>query len=209
MSPAPLVAAIIGGLVGLSLNALAAWLPSHGPWSAGRSDAVISRHREVALPIIAAAVGVLLWWRIGPQLSLAPASLAAALLLLIAAIDLDRRLVLNELVLVGALFALGVALSGGSSRLLSALAGGAAGLGLFLILALIQRRGMGMGDVKLAGMIGLLLGYPEVLNALLLGIVLGGFVAAGLLIARRVARRGTIAYAPFLSAGAIVTLLLR
>ncbi len=89
------------------------------------------------------------------------------------------------------------------------MAGGAAGLGLFLVLALIQRRGMGMGDVKLAGMIGLLLGYPEVLNALLLGILLGGIVAAGLLIARRVSRRGTIAYAPFLSAGAIVTLLLR
>ena len=208
ISAALVGAALTGGLVGTGLNACAAWLPAHGPWSVGRATATATaRWRELALPAAAALVGAFMWWRFGPTWRLLPAALSAGLLLLIAAIDLDRRLILNELLLGGSLLALGTAALGGGPPLLAALAGGALGLGLFLVLALVQRGGMGAGDVKLAGLIGLILGYPQALTALLAGIVIGGVVAGILLLSRRVGRRSTIAYAPFLSAGAIIVLL--
>ena len=62
---------------------------------------------------------------------------------------------------------------------------------------------MGMGDVKLAGVIGLMVGYPLVLPALLGGIILGGLAAALLLITKRATRKTAIAYAPYLCVGAL------
>jgi leader peptidase (prepilin peptidase) / N-methyltransferase len=67
---------------------------------------------------------------------------------------------------------------------------------------------MGMGDVKLAGVIGLMTGYPVVVTALVAGIVLGGVAAAVLLIARRVGRKTPIAYAPYLALGALGVMVL-
>ena len=89
-----------------------------------------------------------------------------------------------------------------------ALLGGALGFGIFLLLALIGRGAMGLGDVKLAGVIGLMTGYPLVVAALALGIVLGGVAAIALLVTRRAGRKGTMAYAPYLALGTIVVLLL-
>jgi prepilin signal peptidase PulO-like enzyme (type II secretory pathway) len=88
----------------------------------------------------------------------------------------------------------------------SALVGGLAGFGLFIALALLGRGAMGMGDVKLAGVIGLMLGYPAGLQALAVGILMGGLAAVGMLLARRVKRKSYIAYAPYLSLGALVVL---
>jgi Flp pilus assembly protein protease CpaA len=81
-------------------------------------------------------------------------------------------------------------------------------LGVFLLLALLQRGAMGAGDVKLAGLLGLMFGYPTALQTLLLGVIVGGVVAAALLLTRRLGRKALIPYAPFLSAGGILTLLL-
>ena len=88
-----------------------------------------------------------------------------------------------------------------------ALLGGAVGLGAFLALALVGRGALGAGDVKLAGVIGLMTGYPEVLSTLALGIVLGGVAALWLLLARRVSRQSYMAYAPYLAIGALIMLL--
>ena len=65
---------------------------------------------------------------------------------------------------------------------------------------------MGGGDVKLAGVIGLLLGYPTVFTGLLLGIILGGLAAAVLLLFKRITLRSTMAYAPYLASGALIGL---
>ena len=81
------------------------------------------------------------------------------------------------------------------------------GFGVFFLLALIGRGAMGLGDVKLAGVIGLMTGYPLVVAALALGIVLGGVAAIALLVTRRAGRKGTMAYAPYLALGTIIVLL--
>lgn len=92
-------------------------------------------------------------------------------------------------------------------RLALSLGVGAAGFAVYLALALIAPGGLGGGDVKLAGLVGVVLGYLGV-EAVLWGFV-GGFVCAGLasglaLIARGRARANRIAFAPWMLLGAWV-----
>ena len=93
----------------------------------------------------------------------------------------------------------------GATRLPQALLGAALGFGLFVLIALLGRGAMGAGDVKLAGFIGLLVGYPAVLQALFAGIVFGGLAAPAAILMGR-GRKSTIPYAPWLALGAMVVL---
>ncbi len=142
----------------------------------------------------------------GAGLQLVLAGGLIALLLVIAVVDVQCRLVLDRLtypgLVVGLLFAwlwpgLGVG---------AALLGGLAALVLFGALVLLYRRGMGLGDVKLATLIGLYLGWPQVLPALLSAFLLGGLVGVAILLTGG-SRRSTFAYSPVLVAGAIFVLL--
>ena len=140
-----------------------------------------------------------------------PASLAvfclyAAFLLTVLVIDVEHRLVLNVMLAPAAVVAVALSFLPGQSEPVNALIGGAAGLALFLVIALIGRGAMGAGDVKLAGVIGLMTGYPAVFQALFMGILLGGAAAVALLLSRRAGRKGHMAYAPYLALGALVTL---
>jgi len=77
----------------------------------------------------------------------------------------------------------------------------------FLAFARISHGGMGMGDVKLVGFVGAVLG-ERVFGALLIGTSLGALVAAAILIrGGREARSRTIAYGPFIAAGVLAILL--
>jgi leader peptidase (prepilin peptidase) / N-methyltransferase len=123
----------------------------------------------------------------------------------IALIDLEHRIIPNRLTLIGAVLAivLGTALdpAGEPARLI---AGAAAG-GFLLIAVLAYPGGMGMGDVKLAAMMGLFLGSavaPALLIALVTGTVLGVAI-----IARKGAQAGrktAVPFGPFLALGAVV-----
>jgi leader peptidase (prepilin peptidase)/N-methyltransferase len=84
-----------------------------------------------------------------------------------------------------------------------------AGLVILLIvfaLSLFLRGGLGMGDVKLAGMLGFLLGW-KVLTALFIGAVAGGIAAAFVLSRSAEGRRSTLAYGPYLALGGALTIL--
>lgn len=134
--------------------------------------------------------------------------LYAWFLLTVLVIDLEHRLVLNVMTLPAAVLALAASFLPGAPTPVEALIGGAGAFAVFFLIALIGRGAMGMGDVKLAGVIGLMLGYPLVVPALLAGILLGGLAAALLLITRRATRKTAIAYAPYLCAGALAILAL-
>jgi leader peptidase (prepilin peptidase)/N-methyltransferase len=135
-------------------------------------------------------------------------ALSVALILLVvpaALIDLEHRIIPNSLTALGAVvaLALGLALdpSGEPQRLI---AGAAAG-GFLLIAALAYPGGMGMGDVKLAAVMGLFLGRA-VAPAILIGLVAGVLVGA-VIIARKGAREGrktAVPFGPFLALGAVV-----
>jgi leader peptidase (prepilin peptidase) / N-methyltransferase len=137
-------------------------------------------------------------------------ALAIAFILIlvpVALIDVEHRVIPNRLTALGALLALclGTALdpSGEPERLI---AGAAAG-GALLLAALAYPGGMGMGDVKLAGVMGLFLGAavaPAMLVALFSGVLFGALV-----IARKGAREGrktAVPFGPFLALGSLLAI---
>lgn len=147
-------------------------------------------------------------WRFGFQpLRMVTLWLYAWFLLTVLVIDLEHRRVLNVMLLPAAVVASGASFLPGPPVPLDALLGGAGAFAAFFLIALLGRGAMGMGDVKLAGVIGLMTGYPLVVPALTGGIVLGGLAAAAMLITRRATRKTAIAYAPYLCVGTLAMLL--
>ena len=125
-------------------------------------------------------------------------------------IDIRHRIIPNRIVypcLVAVPAYLGVAaLADGGVRLRDALIGFLAYGGGLLIVALVSPRGMGMGDVKLAALIGMTLGavgLPYAAVAAGAGITLGGVVALGALVAGA-GRKQALPFGPFLAAGAVI-----
>lgn len=84
--------------------------------------------------------------------------------------------------------------------------GGSVGFVIFFIIALIFRGGMGLGDVKFAGFIGLAVGFPLILVAIFLALMSGGIMAGVLLLLKRKSRKETIPFGPFLALAAMATL---
>jgi leader peptidase (prepilin peptidase)/N-methyltransferase len=128
-------------------------------------------------------------------------------LLAVTLTDIDRRVIPNKVLLVAAAAGCAIAAVGDPSSLPErAIAAAAAGGGLFLV-ALAYPRGMGLGDVKLAAVMGLFLGR-SVAPALLVALLAGSIVGLGM-IARdgSDARKRAIPFGPFLALGGVVGLL--
>jgi leader peptidase (prepilin peptidase)/N-methyltransferase len=133
-----------------------------------------------------------------------------ALMVALSVIDLRHRIIPNRLVY-PSLVAFGayivvVALAGGGLDALRAAIGMLAFGASLLLVAIVSPRGMGMGDVKLASLIGLVLGalgLRYVAVAAGAGILLGGVVAVAALLAGA-SRKQAIPFGPFLAAGALV-----
>ncbi len=124
-----------------------------------------------------------------------------------ALIDLEHRIIPNRLTALGAIAAivLGTALdpAGEPERLI---AGAAAG-GFLLLAALAHPGGMGMGDVKLAGVMGLFLGSavaPAIMTALIAGVLVGAVIMARK--GAQAGRRTAVPFGPFLALGAILAI---
>ena len=163
---------------------------------------------SVRYPLVEAATGLLCVGAVLAHDSAAPMALAIALILLIvpaALIDLEYRIIPNKITALGAVLALalGFALDPGGEP--TRLIAGAGAGGLLLLAALAYPGGMGMGDVKLAGMMGLFLGSavaPAILIALLSGTAVGAVI-----IARKGAKAGrktAVPFGPFLALGALL-----
>ncbi len=166
---------------------------------------------ELGTGALFAAVGA----RVGLDWALPGFLLFAWMLLVVAVIDVRTRRIPNRLTypLIPALAALMVAaalLNGQPGWALRALLGGLAAFAALLMIALISPRGMGMGDVKLAGFVGVGLGYlgwGHVVLGVFAGFLLGGVVAILLLALRLRSRKDLIPFGPYLAAGAVAALL--
>jgi leader peptidase (prepilin peptidase)/N-methyltransferase len=133
--------------------------------------------------------------------------LLATFLVPITLIDLDHRLIPNKLTLPLAVASLAAVVIISPSDTLEYVVSGLGGFLFFFLAALAYPRGMGMGDVKLAGAMGLALGRavaPAILFALVGGVVIGAIV-----IARKGAREGrktAVPFGPFLALGGVIAL---
>ncbi len=165
-----------------------------------------------------------LYWHFGLSAGLAVAIFYSSVFVVILFIDLEHKLILNKVTFPAAIAALVIsalhpqpgfvqislpwpAVAHATSGLVNSLIGGAAGFIFFMIPFIIYPRGMGAGDVKMAGLIGLAVGFPMVLVALFIGIVAGGLVAIVLLSFRIKGRKDALPYGAFLAIGPIVALL--
>jgi leader peptidase (prepilin peptidase)/N-methyltransferase len=158
--------------------------------------------------LLAASAAVAVLLRIGPSAWAVVAALTAAVLVWVAAIDVEVRLLPNRIVLPAAGLVLAAALAIDPARFAEhALCAIAAG-GFLFAAAAIRPRDLGMGDAKLALLLGALLGR-SVLGALLVGFCLVAAAGLVLLVSEgRPALKRHLPLGPFLAAGALATLLL-
>ncbi|MCU1570085.1 MAG: peptidase [Naasia sp.] len=148
-------------------------------------------------------------------LALAAFLYLAALSVALSAIDIELRRLPDRIVLPA--YLVGVVLLGSSGAVagdLPALAGtaigGAASFGLYLLLAVVRPGGMGMGDVKLAGVLGLFLGFlgpAPLLVGVAAAFLTGGVVGIAAVAAGSAGRRTALPFGPFMFAGAWVGIL--
>lgn len=127
-------------------------------------------------------------------------------LLALTATDFERHLLPNRIMyptLAGAA-ALSWAWPGHSA--LEMLVGGVVAFAVMFVLFVVLP-GFGFGDVRLAGLVGLLSGIGLLLNALMVAAIAAGIGAAFMLVTRRVGRRGVIAYGPYLALSAFWAML--
>jgi leader peptidase (prepilin peptidase)/N-methyltransferase len=131
----------------------------------------------------------------------------AAMLIAVAGIDLEHRIVPNKVLLPMAVWGIGASAVVRLHSLPELLAAGAGAFAFLLVAALIHPKGMGMGDVKLAGVMGLYLGV-SVVPALFIGFLSGSVIGVAML-ARHGAkgRKKGVPFAPFLAIGGIAALL--
>lgn len=166
-------------------------------------------HRPIGwrTPVVEVATGLLFLAAVtlrGATLDGLRLAAYGALLLAIFFIDLEHRIVPNRLIYPAIAVRLADVLILQPQAAMDYLAGGALGLLAFLIPLLVYPGGMGMGDAKLAAFIGLLLGLVRTVAAVWISFVLGGAVAALLLLTGRKGRKDAIPFAPYLVSAALV-----
>ncbi len=150
-----------------------------------------------------------------PSLWLVPAYLVFLwTMILLTVTDLDTKLIPNRILGPGTATVLALVVAGhfiepSGGSLVDAAIGGSAHFVVMFVLAFIVRGGLGFGDVKLALIIGVSAGYLSLGHVLVAGIgsfLIGGTVAAFLLITRRQGRKDAIPFGPFMTAAGVIAL---
>jgi leader peptidase (prepilin peptidase) / N-methyltransferase len=168
-----------------------------------------------AAELITAALFALMGLRFGPSPVLPAFCYLAAVAVALAFIDTGHRRLPDMLTLPSypvALLLLGaaaLATANGTGDLIHAIAGLACASAFYLVLALIYPAGIGWGDVKLSGLLGLYLGWigtAALVIGLAAGFVLAGVTGIGLIAAGKATRKSQIPFGPFMLAGALAVI---
>jgi leader peptidase (prepilin peptidase)/N-methyltransferase len=138
-----------------------------------------------------------------------------ASLLAISVIDLDHFIIPNHVIyptlaVTAPLLVLAAAAGGTWGDLRNAAIGGVAGFGALFVIHVISPRGMGFGDVRLAGVIGMMLGWlglRYIVLGLFLGFLLAAVIGIVLIAARLKTRKDAVPFGPFMAMGAVLAVL--
>jgi leader peptidase (prepilin peptidase) / N-methyltransferase len=166
-------------------------------------------HIAARYPAVEATTGLLFGaaaYEFGTSLDLLPMLVFISALISLAVIDLEHRLLPNAIVgptaLAGLVLSILVNPAGWWTYPLSAIAVA----GALLVLALIYPSGMGMGDVKMGGMLGAFLG-PYAALAVFLGALIGAVTGGLLMAAGKIQRRSALPFGLFMALGGLISLL--
>jgi leader peptidase (prepilin peptidase)/N-methyltransferase len=178
--------------------------------------------RVLIVEVLTGVLFGLSFWRYGLTPQFGITAFWSCIFLLIIFIDLEHQLILNKITYPAAVIAL-ILLGIGSlfpksgifgnfemfphPNILSGLLAAGICFIFFMIVFLINQKGLGMGDIKMVTLIGLAAGFPLGIVALFIGIVVGGIAAVILLLARKKGRKDVMPYGVFLGIGPIVALL--
>ena len=207
------LAAVLTGLLGLLVGALVNRAAGRFPWSEGESV----RRLAVRPPLVEVGTALLFALaalRFGLAWDLPAFLFLAAVGVLLAVIDLQHRLLPNRVVLpsigIGAVLLLVAALGEQDwDALRRAVLGAVVLFAVFLVLAFVSPSGLGMGDVKLAALLGLYLGWigwGAVVVGGAAGFVIQALLALVLLAGRRIGLRGELPFGPAMLLGALVAI---
>jgi len=180
------------------------------------------RHCRASIPgklffveLVSGVIYAFLYWKYGLTPELGAMIFYAALFTIIFMVDLEKNVILNKVVYPAMVIAVILGVLGIQPELpqwpvegiANIAMGGGVGFLFFFVVAMASRGGMGWGDVKLAGLIGLATGFPMVLVAIVLGAVLGGIVGVVLMAVKKKGMKSRIPFGPFLSVATMVTLI--
>jgi leader peptidase (prepilin peptidase)/N-methyltransferase len=157
-----------------------------------------------------------MYWRFGMGWDLPVYLVFVSALVAITFIDIDFQIIPDSITLPGiplGLLAGIFLLPDPTARMMalgwkSSLGGAALGFGLFYVVAVLSRGGMGGGDIKFMGMVGALMGWRAVLLTTFLGSLAGSVLGIFLMVVRGKGRKTKIPFGPFLALGALLTLIL-
>ena len=232
----PLTAVIVFGLVlGSFLNVVIARLPEHRSLWAPRSACpgcgapiawydnvpllsfalLRGRCRACAAPIpwryplveaITAALFAAAWLEFGPTPEFVVAAVLLAALVAITAIDLRHQIIPDAITLPGILAGITANVATRHLSWAEVALGIVLGGGVFFVIIVLSRGGMGAGDMKLGAMLGAFLGWKIALFALMVGVLIGGMSAVALMALGVRGRKDAIPFGPFLALGGAAAL---
>jgi leader peptidase (prepilin peptidase) / N-methyltransferase len=214
VGPSPLaVTVFVAALLGLAVGALVNRLAARFPWSSDGDRAAVAVRRPV-LEVGTALLFVLVVLRFGLSWELPAYLVLAASGVLLAVVDLQHKRLPDRVTLpsigIGALLlALAAVGAGNWSALFRALLGALVLYVVFVVLVLISPRSIGMGDAKLAALLGLYLGWlgwDVLVLGTAAGFVVQAVLALVLLTTRRIGLRGELPFGPAMLIGAALAI---
>jgi leader peptidase (prepilin peptidase)/N-methyltransferase len=168
----------------------------------------LPRNRKVAVAVVSAALAVACFIRFGFTGRAVVGAVFAAVLTLLTATDLDCRRIPNVIVLPATAVLLAAQIALYPDRTLEWILASLFAALFFFLPLLVFPTGMGMGDVKLAALMGAVLG-KSVAAAIFVGLLTGAAYSIYVLVSEGMtARKKAIAYGPFLAFGGVLVLLL-
>jgi len=177
-------------------------------WQRGRC-----RHCGVAIslryPLVELLTAVLLslvWYLQRGSPALYAYLVFSSLLIVISFIDFDHFIIPDQLLVAGLGVWLILQILIPSVAWADAIAGSALGFSLMLVIYVLSRGGLGFGDVKFVGLIGLYLGVSLTLLTLFLAFVIGALVGLVLLLLGLKQRKSALPFGPFLALGAYLAM---
>lgn len=165
-------------------------------------------HISLIYPIVEAFTGFLFafsFMKIGFEVELVTALFFVSMLMIIFVSDITYMLIPNKILLFFLPFFILMRFLSPLTPWYDAIIGAIVGFGLIALIIIVSQGGMGAGDMKLFGVIGIVLGWKNVLLAFFIAAFLGAFIGGILMLVNKVKKKQPIPFGPYIVIGALIS----